>query len=205
MDLLQRTLDLEEERTVVEQQIEEVEDEIDALVDEALELDPPETENEKDRIAQIEQEVAELESKKVSSEGYLKAIDRAIEMWDGTELAIRELSGTETRIVADEAQRKADELGLDNYSENIHETEFMQRAVASTPPGCPDPDNIGDLPNRMFDWVLTRANMLNSVGEFSMGNSSLRERMIERRGTSKDDGETPDQSTSSRPPSSNAD
>jgi hypothetical protein len=181
MDLLNRTLDIEEERDDLAESVERVEDRRDDLLDEAMELDPPEDEEERERFDEIEEEVDALEATLPTIRGYLNILDRAIEEWDGTEIVMRELSGAETRAIKTQAQQKADQAGVD-YSDDFHETMLLEKSVVSTPPGAPDPESIGDLPNRMHDWLLQRANAINSVGEFEMGNSSLRRRMAERRG-----------------------
>lgn len=180
MDLLKRTLDITEERDDLAESIEDIEERRDDLLDEAMEIDPPEDQDEQERFDTIEEEVDALESTLPMIRGYRKILDRAIDEWDGTEVVIRELSGAQSRAIATEAQQKADQAGVD-YTDDFHETLLLQKAVVSTPPGAPDPDMIGDLPNRLFDWLLQRANAINSVGEFSMGNSSLRRRMAERR------------------------
>lgn len=187
MDLLTRTLDIEDEAEDLQDDIDEVEEQINERVDRANEIDPPQGEDEEDEMYQIRQEVAELEATQSAKRGYLEALNRAVEEWDGAEIVIRELSGAETRVVRAEAAKKAEEKGLENYTDDIHETMFLRKAVHNTPPGCPEPQDIGDLPNRLFDWVLSRANMLNSTGEFNMGNSSLRERMIDRKEESEDE------------------
>lgn len=179
MNVLSQTLDIREERDDLQQTVDRLEREVDELVDEALEIDPPEDEEDEKRLQEIEQQVDELETKLVGKRGYLNALDRAVDQWDGSEIVIRELTGAESRTIKDQARQKADELGID-YTDNIHETMFLQKAVVSTPPDVPGPGEIGDLPKRQFDWVLNRANALNSVGAFEMGNSSLRERMREK-------------------------
>jgi hypothetical protein len=182
MELLTRTLDLEDEVDVVENNVEELEEQIDERVERALDVDPPEDDEEAALLDSLEEEVAELDATLVGTRGYEEALTRAINQWDGSEIVLRELSGAETRAIKARAQQKADEAGVD-YTDDFHETEFLKKAVESTPPGAPEPSEIGDLPDRLFDWLLTRANMLNSVGEFNMGNSSLRERMIEKKET----------------------
>jgi predicted nuclease with TOPRIM domain len=185
MDPLKRTLDIEDERDDLAGDIEEIEERRDELLDEAMEVDPPEDEEERERFNEIEAEVDALEEVLPRVRGYLNVLDRAIEEWEGSEITMRELTGAEARAVKTRAQEKADRAGVD-YSEDFHETLLLEKTVVSTPPEAPAPDDIGDLPGRMHDWLLQRANAINSVGEFEMGNSSLRRRMAERRRETED-------------------
>lgn len=182
MDTLQKTLDIEEDLADLEDYSDELESHIDDRVDDALDLedsdDDPETIEAE--LKRLNAEVDELETMLVLSEGRIEALSRAVEEWEGSEVTFREITGAEARKISAEAQQRADKAGVD-YTEDFHQTLMLQHAVVSTPPGCPDADNIGDLPDRLFDLFVARANTLNSVGDFEMGNSSLRERMMERR------------------------
>lgn len=181
MQLLTRTLDIEDEAEELEGHLNELRAEENRLIDEALALDESEDAEDQERFAAVEEQVEQLDAMITITEGYLEVLTRASEEWDGSEIVIRELTGAETRSIATQARKRAEKAGVENYDENFHETLMLQNAVESTPPGCPDPEKIGDLPDRLFDWLVNRANTLNTVGEFSVGNSSLREKMAKRR------------------------
>lgn len=189
MDTLTKSLDLQSELDDQHARLEQVEADIDEKVDTALDLEADAKDDDVEldvdvdaELRRLEAEVTQLEATLVAVRGYAEALERAVDEWDGTEVIIRELTGAEVRLVKSEAQQKADQHGLD-YTDDIHETLFLQKAVQSTPPGAPEPSAIGDLPNRLFEWLNSRANTLNSTGSFDMGNSSLRERMMDRRET----------------------
>lgn len=187
MQVLKRTLDLEDELAEMDERVDEVEAQIDSLVDEAIEA---EANGNDDRVDAIRSEVAGHEQSITGIRGYRNAIDRALHGdpedpedtgWDGSEVVIKELTGQEARIVKAEAQDRAERRGLSQERANdIRDIEFLKRAVVSTPAGAPEPSDVHGLPNLLFDWLVTRANNLNSVGDFDMGNSSLRDRMEER-------------------------
>jgi hypothetical protein len=180
MDTLTKTIDLEEELRDAEERLEDFESEIEERVDSAMELDPPEDEDEREQLEYLENEVTELEAAKVLVTGRVEALQRALDEWEGSEVVVRELTGAEARQVRAEAQQRADKAGVE-YTDDFHETLMLQKGVEQTPPGAPDPGNIGDLPERLFDLFVHKVNALNSVGDFEMGNSSLRERMVERK------------------------
>lgn len=180
MDLPQKVLNIGDELTDVEKQLSTIEDKIEDAVDEAAEIDPAQTEEERAEFESLNRKIDELEGTKSLVRGYRNSLDEAVQDWDGTEVVFREISGAESRSIKARAQQRADEMGV-GYSEDFHETLFLQKATVSTPPGAPDPENIGDLPNRLFEWLHMKANNLNTVGEFDMGNSSLRERLTDRK------------------------
>lgn len=182
MELLKRTLDLADERDELKERLDELEAEQERLVEEANEIDGSDDPEDIERFEQIEEQDQQIEALIVATRGYLEVVERALKSWDGTEIVIRELSGAEVRSIEAEAQQRAEQVGLDNYSDRFHEVLMLEKSIESTPPGCPDPGNIGDLPNRLLDWLHTRTNALNSTGDFDMGNSSLREKMIRQRG-----------------------
>jgi hypothetical protein len=180
MEPLTRTLDIREELADIEAIEADIQAEIDERVDAALDIDPPSTDGEETDLARLDEEVEELEAMLVVQRGRVEALERALAEWDGTEVVLRELSGAEARSIKAQAQHRADQAGVD-YTDDFHETLLLEKAVESTPPNAPPPGAIGDLPERLFDFLLARANTLNSVGEFELGNSSLRERMMDRR------------------------
>lgn len=190
MEVAKRTLDISEELATVEARTDDIQARIDQKVEQALELealaedeDEDVTEEEADaEIARLDREVDNLEASLAASQGYRRVLSRAVEQWDGTEIVMKELTGQEARIVKAQAQDRADRLGLGREQANeIRDIEFLKTAIDATPAGAPEPAEVHGLPDLMFDWLLNRANALNSVGEFDMGNSSLRERMMDKR------------------------
>lgn len=185
MEPQERTLNLQAESHDLHEQMEDLERQIEERVTEAESLEGSDAEEDRERFEQLDAEVSHLEAQLAGVRGYANAVDRAIDEWDGTEVVLKELSGQETRIVSAEAQRRADRLGVgEERAGEIRDIEFLKRATVATPADAPDPENIHGLPNLLFDYLLSRANALNSVGEFDMGNSSLRQRLTARRGES---------------------
>lgn len=189
METLTKSLDLQSELDDQRDRLDELEADIDEKVADAVALEDRAKDEDEEvevdvahELDRYEAEVTALEAEQVAVNGYVEALERAVGEWDGSEVVLRELTGAEVRAVKARAQQRADEMGVD-YTDDIHETLFLQKAVASTPPGAPDPSAIGDLPNRLFEWLQSRANMLNSTGHFELGNSSLRERMMDHRNT----------------------
>lgn len=186
------TLDLEDEKELLENQIETIGEREDDLADEANEAERRHTELDEEDEEWLSEEALEtemerlnrsfdsLEARRIRLEGYLDAVDDAIEEWEGTEIVMQELTGQEARMMRDDLRRKAEALGLDNIPDGSHEIELVKKAVVSMPVGAPDPEDVHGLPNRLFDWLHGRANALNTVGRFEVKNSSLRERMTER-------------------------
>lgn len=194
MHTLTRTIDLEEEVATLDEKIAAVEQRIDDLMDEALaiETDPDADENALARLAAIREEVDELEERLEGVRGLQRALQRAVDGadgaendssgWQGSEVVVKELTAAESRSVAARVQQKADERGLgEKAAEDLRDVEFMKKAVVSTPPGAPDPAEIGTLPDRLFSWLLGRADALNSTGRLQLGNSSFRERLEQRK------------------------
>lgn len=176
-----QTLDLQSEADDLREKIADLEADIEAKVDEALALDPPENEDEEATLAIVEDEYDELEVTRVTTQGYVDILDEHIEQWDGSEIVLKELSASETRMVRDEAKRDAQQMGFEQVPSGKMELAMMEAFTVSTPPGAPDPSSIGSLPDRLFNWLYGRGNALNTVGDMDMGNSSLKERMMARR------------------------
>lgn len=186
MEPVTKTLDLNEEKRLLEEQIASIEEREDELADEANEYERAaaggemEEEAVEKELDKLDRSFNALEARRVRLDGYLDAIEDAIEAWDGTEIQMRELTGQRARMMRDDLRRKAEQLGMENIPDGSHEIELVKETVVSTPPGAPDPDELHGLPNRMLDWLHGRANALNTVGRFEVKNSSLRERMMER-------------------------
>lgn len=185
MEPAHRTLDMAEELAALNDSVAQIEDRIEERVEEAEDLDdvPREawTEDDAARWQSLNAEVTQLEDTLTRIRGYTNILERAIDEYDGTEFTVRELTGQESRIVKAEAQTRMERLDLEpEHADDITEIEFLKRAIESTPAGAPSPEEIHGVPNNLFDWLLRNANNLNSVGEFDMGNSSLRERMADR-------------------------
>jgi seryl-tRNA synthetase len=186
MEILTKTLDLEDERDDLKERRDRLQSEIDNRVDRAMGLEDNENGDVAEELRRLDGEVEELEASLILTKGRLKAVNRALQEWEGSEVVVRELTGAEGRKIRTQAQKRAEKMGTE-YTDEFHKSLMLQHAIEQTPAGCPDPDNIGDLPEQMFDLLVARANTLNSVGDFEMGNSSLRERMAERR----EDNQTP--------------
>lgn len=180
METLKDTIDADADLATIVDAITDIEARIDELEAEALDL-ADNGEDGGDRWQEISRIVDDYEALLVDLRSRKRVLERALDEWEGSEITVRELTGTETRMLKDELRREARQAGVDVLPEGAHETRFLETAVESTPPGCPDPEDIGDLPDRMFEWLLARTNALNTVGEFQMGNSSLSERVAERR------------------------
>lgn len=174
----QQTLDIADEMADLQSDIADIEDEIADLVDEADALDMSD-DGAAEELAQIEEEYDELEAQRVTWQGYADIIGDYADQWGGTEIVLSELSAAETRMVRDETRREATEQGFDNVPSGLMELRMAEEFVHSTPPGAPDPSDIGQLPDRLFNWLYGRGNALNTVGDMDMGNLSLRERMME--------------------------
>lgn len=172
---------MEEERDQLQEKLDALEAEQERMVDEAMEIADTDDPDEQARFNELTGQNNQMEALVAATRGYLEVVERAIDEWGGTEITIRELSGAETRALQARAHKRAESRGLDGYSDTFHETLMLEKSVESTPVDCPDPENIGDLPDRLFDWLVNRANALNSTGDFDMGNSSLREKIAERR------------------------
>lgn len=180
------TLDLEDEAEQLRDQIGAIEGRQDQLADEAVGVERRaddgaiEEDERQDEVNRLDRSFSVLEARRVRLEGYLDAVESAIEEWDGTEIQMRELTGQAARLLRDDLQRKAKQMGMDEIPDGSHEIELVKETVVSMPPGAPDPGEVHGLPNRLFDWLHGRANALNTVGRFEVKNSSLRERMTER-------------------------
>ena len=179
METLTKTIDVDDEIEELEDVVEDIEERIEERELEAVELDE-QGEDGGERWQEIEEILTAYEDLLSTIRGRKRGLEQARDTWGGTEIVLRELTGSEVRRLKDDLRREAQQAGLDSLPDGAHETRFLEKAVESTPPGCPDPSDIGDLPNRLFEWLLGRANSLNTVGEFDMGNSSLSRRVAER-------------------------
>lgn len=183
--LARRELDLQDELDDLRAQIDDYEAKIDERVERALELEAADDDAETaEEFEQIEDEVDVLESLLPPMRGYADAIEAAIDEWEGTTFEVRELSAADARQIRDELQREVNARGWESYPEGMHEVRALQKQIVRTPPGAPDVEDIGTLPNRLFEWLKNRADAMNVVGGFDLGNSSLRRRMMARRGSS---------------------
>lgn len=185
MDVIRRTLDLEDQLDTINEQIESFREAQEELVDTSEEMRPLDTQEDIMDHQLVEAKHDMLDSEITNLRGYANAIERALDEWDGSEVVIKELTAYETRMMRDTIKREAAQVGIDteeSYPSGKHEIEFMQRAIESTPPGAPDPEEIQGVPETLFDFLLNRANAVNSVGELTLGNSSLNQKVAERTG-----------------------
>lgn len=174
-----QTLDIEDEADHLESDIADIEADIADLVGEARELDGSDDPDDQERLAQVEEEYDELEVQRVTYQGYVDILREHAEEWDGTEITLQELSAADVRHIRDEARRDAESQGFDYTPKGFLELRMAEGFVAATPPGAPDPSDVGDLPDRLFNWLYGRGNALNTVGDLDLGNLSLRERLME--------------------------
>lgn len=194
------TLDLQAEIEDLRGRLADLEADQEALLEEAerIEAGEADTDSPEERLAEIEAEFDDLEAARTSVTGFVRALEKVVEEWNGSEFEIVELSAGTVRRIKDEVAEKSDG---EAYRSGYHEIRVVEESVVSAPPGAPstldtktgeeEPDPK-EYPNRVFSWLYEKINAWNTVGEYDMGNSSLQERLDERRGESTPTADVPD-------------
>lgn len=121
-----------------------------------------------------------LEGRKVELEGQADAIERVVEEWGGGEHVIGELTAGQLARVRDEISGAAVGAEVDP-GEGAAQIRIVEEALIGRPSGAPE--EVAEYPSSVVEPLFAAVNAVNTVGDVSMGNLSLRERM-NRRGAS---------------------
>lgn len=107
--------------------------------------------------------------------GRLRALEEAVDRWDGTEFEVSELTGGQLAAIGDEVATQTD--GPAGDVKGGYKVELLRYAVESTPDGAqPDP---AELQWQVMEWLFERVNEFNTLGEADTGftDSSLKEQV----------------------------
>jgi len=163
------------------QKIPEAEDEVSEFVSEV--------EQEYGRFEDVPEEhrvvYDELEENRVELTGEANVIEKTLSRWEGGEFEISALTLGQIAQLQDRVSAStSSETNVTRDGAAL--TETLNQGIISQPSGAPtrtDPDtgiekpNPADYPQAVGEYLFEKINALNTTGEQSMGNMSLRERM----------------------------
>jgi len=185
------TVDLKDEaRKIRTEQVQKVEEAQEDLIQKLRE----EFEDYEDVPREYEQRYDRLTEREVDLRGRADALDRAVEEWDGGEFVLTELTTGQIADIQDSVSEKSFDFDPEsgevvdgNPKEGYGMVETLRQCIKQQPGGAPTrKDDLGqevpdpaEYPNQVGLFLFEKANVLNTVGEADLGNSSLRERMKE--------------------------
>lgn len=145
-----------------------------------------------DTPASFEQKYDELESTKVELEAEAKALEALVDEHEDTAFEVQELSGGAVADIQDQILEKSFDFDLENQAADgvpkagYGEVLWVRKSVVKAPDWLEDteergkvvyPNDPANLPWKAFEALSDAVDNWNTVGDVSLGNSSLQEAM----------------------------
>lgn len=175
MSLREMGFTLESEIPVLEDELEDVKEDREDIKDRASQLDKTD-----DEYKSLKREWGDVEAERVELESKISRFQEFVDEWDSTRFVVRELTFGEVQNVKDIVSSESFDVDVELQSiegtplQGLYQTEILDRAVEEMPDDAPD--NPNDLPEIVGDWLMDKAESINSLGgDDDMGNMSLEE------------------------------
>lgn len=176
MSLREMGFSLESEIPVLEDELENVKERREEIKDQASQLDRSEN---KDQYKSLKKEWSEVEAERVEVKSKINRFQEFVDEWESDRFVVRELTFGEVQNVKDVVSSESFDVDVELQSiegtplQGLYQTEILSRSVEEMPDDAPD--NPNDLPEILGDWLLEKAESINSLGDDDMGNMSLEE------------------------------
>lgn len=176
MSLREMGFELQSEIPVLEDDLDEIEDEREDIKEAAASLDKKEDRN---QYKSLKKDWKEIEAERVELQAKINRFEEFVEEWESTRFVVRELTFGEVQEVKDVVSSESFDVDVELQSiegtplQGLYQTEILDRSVEEVPDEAPD--NPNDLPEMLGDWLLDKAESINSLGDDDMGNMSLEE------------------------------
>lgn len=135
----------------------------------------------------VEEKYASIESQKTELQAEVTALEEVCEKHDDTAFRVQRLSGGAVADIQDRIAEQSFDFDIQNQSADgvpkagYGEVLWTRRSVVDAPDWVDDsPDHDNDpanLPWKVFEVLADAVDNWNTVGDTSLGNSSLREAM----------------------------
>lgn len=140
----------------------------------------------RDRIREIEEEAEDVtadsdEGKQLKAEyqqhtGRLRALEKYLDQWGGSEFVLKELSYGDLMRAKDEMNQHS--YNIDNRSgevegvprDGFYKVKVLGLAIENAPQGAPA--EAKDIPYHVGEWLYDKVDNLNTLGELEVKNCS---------------------------------
>lgn len=176
MSLREMGFSFESEIPVLQDELEELRERREEIKNRAAELDK---EEDKEEYKSLKKEWSEVEAERVEVKSKINRFQEFVDEWESTRFVVRELTFGEVQNVKDVVSSESFDVDVELKSiegtplQGLYQTEILDRAVEEVPEDAPD--NPNDLPEIVGDWLMEKAESINSLGDDDMGNMSLEE------------------------------
>ena len=166
---------LEDEIPKLEKELEGVKEERGEVKRKAKEVDDQDSK----RFKQFKRRWKEIEAERVEIQSKISRFQDLVDEWDDTEFRVRELRFGEVQNIKDVVSSESFDVDVELREiegtplQGLYQSQLLEYSVVSMPDDAPDDPN--DLPEVLGDWLLEKAESINSLGEDELGNMSLEE------------------------------